>query len=308
MTFGAQSRATTFSFSAQSQVPFGHKAEIEKNISTLLTAINTAGQNNTSLDLSKVDMEPNAKKRLQALWSDMHFVCPKERYISDCIQDAQGIQVRGIGVTVKPLDSSYTQSTRRELTISVNKSGVITGVRPATEMQSIIMEGATGVTDVRQRREILKWVEDFRSYYNERNVEALDQIFSDDALIITGSVVKRQHVTDGGVRIENTVKYVEHSKAEYIEKLRTILSNRVNQRINVQFDHISLQSHPAKDNVYGVTLHQKWETSRYSDDGWLFLVWDFSNPEAPKIHVRTWQPLEAVDKTGVFTLDDFFIP
>ena len=42
----------------------------------------------------------------------------------------------------------------------------------------------------------------------------------------------------------------------------------------------------------------------YSDEGYLFLVWDFSDEENPKIHVRTWQPLESVsDESQIMNLN-----
>ena len=106
--------------------------------------------------------------------------------------------------------------------------------------------------------------------------------------------------------MEQKVNYTVQSKEQYINKLTRIFKN--NRRINVEFDHISVVMHGAKKNIYGVTLHQKWQTSSYSDEGWLFLLWDFNDPEKPQIHVRTWQPDQVVAKDGVFTLDDFFIP
>jgi len=57
-----------------------------------------------------------------------------------------------------------------------------------------------------------------------------------------------------------------------------------------------------------VTLHQTWQSSHYCDEGWLFLLWDFSVPEQPQIHVRTWQPYPLSESGDVFTLNDFYIP
>ena len=37
-------------------------------------------------------------------------------------------------------------------------------------------------------------------------------------------------------------------------------------------------------------MMQSWNTKRYSDEGYLFLMIDFSNEDNPLIHVRTWQP------------------
>lgn len=301
----------TFKFAAGTIGSGVAKTRMESNISALLTEINRAGEAGTTLNLSNVNIEQGAKTRLNALWNEAaHFVCDKNTIVSKCLNDFQGYQVRAIPITMKPVDNSYTQSINRELTISLNKNGVITGVRPAWETQedvTKIMTSAGGVTDVRQRREILKWVEDFRCYYNERNIQAINQIFSDDALIITGSVVTvRKNQGDKGVRLEQGVKYTVQNKEQYIKKLSGIFKN--NRKINVDFDHISVAMHDIKPNIYGVTLHQKWQTSNYSDEGWLFLLWDFTDADHPQIHVRTWQPDQIISRDEVFTLNDFFIP
>ncbi len=307
----ASSAGVTFKFSAGTIDAGALKTRMENNVSALLSEINRAGSIGADLNLSSINMEPAAKTRLTALWEDARFVCDKSTNISKCLNDFQGYQVRAIPITMKPVDAaSYDQSLSRELTISMNKSGVITGVRPAWELKedvAKIMTNSNGVADARQRREILKWVEDFRCYYNERNIKALNQVYSDDALIITGSVVTQRKVQgDGGVRMEQKVNYTVQSKQQYIAKLQNIFKR--NRRINVEFDHISVVMHGSKENIYGVTLHQKWQTNSYKDEGWLFLLWDFNDPEHPQIHVRTWQPDQIVAQGEVFTLDDFFIP
>jgi len=70
--------------------------------------------------------------------------------------------------------------------------------------------------------------------------------------------------------------------------------------------------HPTKKGIYGVTVLQKWNSSRYSDEGYVFMMWDFRNPKKPQIHVRTWQPKYLDEATGkkldpndVFTLGSF---
>lgn len=302
----------TFRFAANSIDAGSLKTRMENNISALLTEINRAGSNGTSLNLSGINMEDEAKVRLRALWDDSRFVCDKPTNISKCLHDCQGYQVRAIPITMKPQNSSYDQSLNRELTISLNKYGKITGVRPAWELNEDVNKilattGAGGVMETRMRRELLKWVEDFRCYYNERNIDALDKIYSEDALIITGSVItKRSNTGDGAVRYDQKIHYNVQDKPTYIARLRKTFDSK--KYLHVEFDHISVMKHSAKPNIYGVTLHQIWKSTGYNDDGWLFLLWDFNNPEEPQIHVRTWQPEQAVAQDGVFTLDDFFIP
>lgn len=303
----------TFKFAANTIDAGTIKTRMENNISALLTEISRAGSNGGSLNLSGINMEQAAKERLLALWDDSRFVCDKSTNISKCLNDFQGYQVRAIPITMKPQNSSYDQSLNRELTVSLNKDGVITGVRPAWELNEDVNKilattGAGGVMETRMRRELLKWVEDFRCYYNEKNIKALEKVYSEDALIITGSVVnQRVNAGDGAVRYEQKVNYKVQDKTEYLTNLKN-KAFKPGNKLKVDFDHISVVKHGAKQNIYGVTLHQTWHTSTYHDEGWLFLLWDFNDPEMPQIHVRTWQPEQAVAKDGVFTLDDFFIP
>ena len=89
---------------------------------------------------------------------------------------------------------------------------------------------------------------------------------------------------------------------EYIKKLKTVFAN--NSFINIKFDEIEVYKYEEKGNIYGITLRQHWNSLSYSDEGWLFLMIDFRNENAPQIRVRTWQPLEA-PRNKVFSLIDF---
>lgn len=299
----------TFRFSANSVDAASDKAAMERNVSALLTEINRAGLEDRDLDLSGVPIEEGAKERLNALWSSIHLTCDKNLYQRKCLYDMQGVQVRGILVSVEPVDDTYNQSLSRELTVSLSNKGTITGVRLSMESQEDvdkIMGEGEAVTDLRQRRELLKFVEDFRCYYNERNLDALEKIFSDNALIITGSVIRQGRKGTEAAILENArVKYKVQSKKEYIANLAKVFKN--NQRLEVSFDDIMVTRNGSKAHLYGVTLRQKWVSSSYSDDGWLFLYWDLSDPDEPKILVRTWQEDEIVSQQGIFNIHDFFV-
>ena len=58
------------------------------------------------------------------------------------------------------------------------------------------------------------------------------------------------------------------------------------------------------NEIYGVTLKQFWNTTNYSDVGYIFLMIEFKDDENLIIHVRTWQP----EKVGTHTIakDDVF--
>ncbi|MCH5318647.1 MAG: nuclear transport factor 2 family protein [Paramuribaculum sp.] len=307
LIFASVKADITFQFTANTYLKNALKERIENNISRLLTEIDRAGNDGADLNLSGIDMQPEAKSRLMGLWEDARFVCRTPKNISNCLEDKQGYQVRNIRIKMKPYDNTYEGSLDRELTISIGRTGQINGVRIAMDKHDVnqILSGGTGVEDVRARREILKWVEDFRCYYNEKNIKALQQIYSDQALIITGSVMKVPVKSDYGVRMENKVKFRKEDKAQYLTRLSGIFKR--NSRINVQFSDISIVRHGAKPNIYGVTLFQKWQAGSYHDEGWLFLVWDFTDEDQPQIYVRSWQPEDMVNQFGVMELSDFDI-
>ena len=297
----------TFKFSAGTIDAGTLKNKMENNISALLSEINRAGNARSSLNLSSINMEPAAKTRLTALWEDARFVCDKSSNISKCLNDFQGYQVRNIPVTIQSNDSIYTGLRDRELTISLNRNGHITGVRLALELQediTRILSSPSGIADTRQRREILKWIEDYISFYTEKNIREIAKIFSDDILIITGSEIKQQK-SDEEYPVDNEIRYKVLSKDTYLHKLSRNFNKR--QKLDFEIDHITVQMHGAKPNIYGVTLHQKWQTNSYCDEGWLFLLWDFNDLERPIIRMRTWRTDPIVTHDDMISIDNLSI-
>ena len=141
------------------------------------------------------------------------------------------------------------------------------------------------MNDLENRQIILDYVEQFRTAYNEKNIEFIKQVFSDYALIITGTVIKQEK---DGIRLPDKIKYNVKSKDEYIKSLKFVFGK--NSYIHVVFDDIEVVGHPSLPNYYGVTLHQSYRSSTYSDEGYVFLLWKFPENGDPEIHVRTWQP------------------
>ena len=254
------------------------KSSVERNISKLLTEINNAQRANRTLILTGINMTQTAKDGLKSLWNNLHFKCEWKSNVQNCLRDVTGYEVRGIPVQVIPLDDTYKGTLHKELTISFSRSGVINGVRMSLDNHAYqdLMRGGTTVSDISQRREILKFVEDFRSYYDEKNLNAIENIFSENALIITGRVV--QSIGNSHMEINDPRKkviYTKQNKVQYISNLGKVFKN--NRYINVNFSDIQLMRHPAKENFYGVRLRQKWNSQKYNgelynDDGYLFLV------------------------------------
>lgn len=166
-----------------------------------------------------------------------------------------------------------------------------------------ILGGNLAESDSARRREILNYCEHFRSAYPTRDIDFLRQVFSDDALIIVGHTVSNGKSNPALVAGDN-VRYSIRTKNEYIDRLSRIFKS--NKKLEVQFSDFHIMRHPSLDGIYGVTLRQHYTSDSYSDDGYLFLLWDFRNSSMPTIHVRTWQPATSVtDPDEIIGLSDF---
>ena len=85
------------------------------------------------------------------------------------------------------------------------------------------------------------------------------------------------------------------TKQQYLDRLRRIF--KANKEIEVRYSDFLIRRHPTRPGIYGVSVRQAYSSDLYSDEGYLFLLWDFSDETAPKIHVRTWQPRRIDDQT-----------
>ena len=141
-------------------------------------------------------------------------------------------------------------------------------------------------SDSISRRKILSYCEHLRAAYPTKDIDFIRQVFSDNALIIVGNVVKAGRKSDGGG--DAKVSYAVRSKQAYLSRLAEVF--KANKEIKVEFSDFNIMRHPSMKGISGVSLSQKYSTDKYSDDGYLFLLWDFRNPSMPQIHVRTWQP------------------
>ena len=288
------------------------KNNVESNVSQFLTEITKAGANGGELQLSGIRITGNAVRSLSLLWNNLHFVSEDSEITEHCNTTVNGYQVRNIAIKVIPVIEDYDGERERQLTISLSRQGEITGARMAMANHvytNIIKQG--DAVDMARREEILKFVEDFRSHYDEKDIEALDQVFSDDALIITGSVVMKRDNKGDQPKMRPEIVYRTQNKQQYLSRLKQTF--RSNKYIKVTFSDPEVVRSKKNPNFFGVTLHQHWKSDRYEDDGYVFLLWEFhENDEPPIIHVRTWQPDKMAGmptpKDKIINILDFEIP
>lgn len=285
------------------------KAKMERGMSALLTEINNAQAAGRTINFASLGLNSSVQLSLSMLWENSPFMCVDEVVVERCLTTASGYQVRNIPLEMRPLGENFNESEYQEAVFSFDKQGNIESFYFSISMNLYmnVMKNNLEITDHRRRQLILDYVEQFRTAYNKKDIKFLEQVFSDDALIITGTVIKQK--SSDGIALPDKIKYDKHTKQEYINRLRGIFAK--NSYIKVSFDEIKVMMHPVNANYYGVTLHQGYKSSTYSDDGYIFLLWDFTDEQAPQIHVRTWQPDmlngSRLSEDQIFSLADFDI-
>lgn len=283
------------------------KSRMETQVSRLLTAINVAAENGTAVNFSGINIDDMASFSIAMLWNNVHFRTFDDEILTRALMlkssgRVRGYEVRDIEIEMIPLDDSYKDEKIQEICIDFDTNGKIVDFNLTLGLNQYVRLFREGneLNDLDRRMQILHYVEQFRNAYNQKDIKFMENIFSDDALIITGKVIRR---VKSEVGLPPEIQYTKQNKQQYLNGLRKVFAN--NSYVNVKFDDIKVKRHGSKPNYYGVTLTQHWNSSNYHDEGILFLIWDFSDEDEPKIHVRTWQPMDDPD---VFTLNRFKLP
>lgn len=175
-----------------------------------------------------------------------------------------------------------------------------------------IMNAAASWPEV-SRWAILNFMEDYQTAFALKRTDYINSIFSDDALIITGTILKKlnnaERAFDRSKSLDlggpKDIAYSQLSKTEYIDRLRKIFNTR--EYVHLQFeDNVTrMIDLPAinginKGAAFGIEIKQRYESTGYSDDGYLTMVFD-TRGKLPIIHVRLWQP----DKNNMMSLQEF---
>ena len=285
------------------------KSRMEKSIVRILNEINAAQSAHRHLDFTVMGVNKQVQNSMEMLWQNTPFICVDDEIVEHCITTGAGYQIRNIPLLMKPAsEREFNEDEYQEAVINFDKKGNVESFHLSISMNLYmnVVKSNLELTDLRRRQMILDYVEQFRTAYNQKDAEFLNMVYSDDALIITGRVITQKH-PEGF--ISQKIRYNKQSKQQYLTNLLKVFKNT--KYIRVSFDDIEVMRHPTNPNFYGVTLHQGWTSNTYHDEGYLFLLWDFRNENAPEIHVRTWQPDKiggkALARDEVFSLSDFDI-
>lgn len=288
------------------------KSTIENNVNVMINAFREAAEHQQKkVKLPQQFFTLQAIEDIKMMWKNSPMSCPPGHIGSRCLNTSTGYQVRGIPIDILNADEGEA---RQELTVDFNRDGIISNVSIAIEMHRYdeIMAQKSSALDYARRQKVVEFIENFRTAYNRKDLPYISSVYSDNALIITGRVIKEvPSQLDGTLTmVSNKVVYTKQNKPEYMAKLSKIFKR--NRYVNVRFEDIEVVRSRKYDDIYGVTLKQYWHTAPtakskgYSDVGYLFLIIDFTYSDNPQIQVRTWQPYLDDDGNVVTTEDQIY--
>lgn len=192
----------------------------------------------------------------------------------------------------------------------LNEEAKICGINFALSDKSIndIMYMGNDFGSIEQKQQIIYFMESYKTAYCLEDLDYIEKIFSDNALIIIGQKIKAAENIDSiySNRLSNEeVNYIKMDKSDYLKRLNRLFEN--NETINIHFEETKVKKviRP-NDYIYGIQIAQNYYSTNYADFGYLFLMFDLNNPEEPKIYVRSWQP-EKNNDGRIVGLEDFVL-
>lgn len=162
------------------------------------------------------------------------------------------------------------------------------------------------------REIIVSFMENYKTAYSLERLDYIRAILDDDAVIITGTVIRRpsaQALDNGGRRFSDRgndiIRYNRYTKSQFLDHLKESFNR--NDFINLRFTQNEVQwlDKFQDRTLFAINIRQEYNSTTYSDDGYLFLLVDMTNVDEPSIKVRTWQPNE-VELDKLYNAGDFF--
>lgn len=190
-----------------------------------------------------------------------------------------------------PMSFSFNGNHRtfvEDVVFHLTKEGKITELAFGLNKPAVDDIMQRGAWSEEARRVMINFLESYKTAYALKRLDYISSIFSNDALIITGSIVKSTGNKEVGPTNLKHVKYTRQTKAQYMKSLKACFAS--NEYVNIHFADNIIRRSASNPNIYGIQIKQDYYSSSYGDTGYLFLLIDFANTKLPIIHVRTWQP------------------
>jgi len=272
--------------------------EIQDTLPRIITTFNTSGIDEIA-DIYKKDSFLSGKLKSLKKFNDTRILDePLEGFIN---KTYDGFEYRRAAALNKY--STLSKQSREYIVFDFAPNGEISDMNFGImdDLYNRFVKQAEFGEDWGNREVIIKFMERYRTAYMTRNMDMLNQMFADEAVIIVGRVL------DKGVQNKNydyvqtaedqpKIDYLKYTKEEYLKKQKQVFD--VHKDIYLGFTNFQIMRKNNAKGVYGISMRQNYNASNYADEGYLFLLVDF-NEEKPQIYVRSWQPQEWVEQALV---------
>lgn len=223
-------------------------------------------------------------------------------------QDASGVIGRGLQMCFS-FKNGVRKAFVEDLVFTFDNSGKISNIAFGLGQKAENDILGKGVWAETARKAIMDFLENYKTAYALKRLDYIKTIFDDNAVIITGHVVRRGNPVmtknpEGVATISNNsiIKYNRQTKDEYIRNLAKTFAS--NEFVNIRFANNDVVKLGKGGETYAIQIAQDYYSSSYGDKGYLFLMVDINNPSRPIIKVRTWQPNKD-PKFGLYGPGDF---
>lgn len=215
----------------------------------------------------------------------------KARIIGDV--STLSYSVLGEDVLCRSIPMNFTFSGNRrfseDVVFTFNKEGLIDNISfglGKVAKENLLNHLTNNFTQ--EKCDILaNFLENFKTAYALKRLDYLEQLFDDDAIIITGKVLQKFNGNkEFGLSNNRYVQLVQQDKTTYMKHLKRSFASK--EFINIKFANNRIRRTKV-DGVYAIQIKQDYFSSNYGDSGYLFLLVDIRNTKEPVIHVRAWQ-------------------
>ncbi len=283
------------------------KQKVENNISALLTELTKTSNNNDTIRLSGVNISKEASRRLKYLCKNYTIHCLFKFNVQGYLHDINGYQVRQIPVIVTPVGND-NEKKNKSLVISFDKKGTITGVRIGIEdnLTIDVFSTISSTSDLKRIRFMLKTIEDYCSYYMEKNLDALKNDFSNDLFCVyndNGKPIEKSELCRY-VLLNNHKDSIAFKPKRYINIIRKMFCD--NDIFNINISNIELTRHSANPNYYALWFNidiVSNKTTQQTVDGLVFILWNFEDEDHPVTPIKIWVQKGKIQENNDYFLD-----
>ena len=156
------------------------KVKIENAASRILNEVNAAQNENRNLNFNVMGVNAQVQRSMSMLWENTPFVCIDDEIVEHGISTSSGYQIRNIPLMMKPTgERPFNEDEYQEAVINFDKQGNVESfnLSISVNLYMNVVKSNLELTDLRRRQMILDYVEQFRTAYNQKDIDFLKMVY-----------------------------------------------------------------------------------------------------------------------------------